>query len=298
MWEWEGHKINYIDEGDPDQPALVLIHGFGASAYHWRYNVPALVAKGYRVLALDLLGFGLSDKPVIDYSAEIWRNQVCDFVKEIIGETREAVVMGNSLGGYTALSAAAALPQNIKGCVLLNAAGRFQDPVAEAAMLAMKDAPPKSGIELAWDNAVKGLSAAFQRAVVTSSFYFTKQPLRIKQVLTQVYIDPKNVDDELVESIRKPSLHPNAAEVFYRVIAKNGQGPPTTVDSLLDGFKTPLLLLWGEQDPWIQPAAADKIQAIHPPAKRVSVQAGHCPHDEAPEEVNNAMLEWLDSIGY
>lgn len=60
----------------PTQPALVLIHGFGASVYHWRYNIPALVSEGYRVLALDLLGFGLSDKPIIDYSAETWRDQV------------------------------------------------------------------------------------------------------------------------------------------------------------------------------------------------------------------------------
>lgn len=59
------------------QPALVLIHGFGASVYHWRYNIPALVKEGYRVLALDLLGFGLSDKPIIEYSAETWRDQVC-----------------------------------------------------------------------------------------------------------------------------------------------------------------------------------------------------------------------------
>lgn len=58
------------------QPALVLIHGFGASVYHWRYNIPALVKEGYRVLALDLLGFGLSDKPIIEYSAETWRDQV------------------------------------------------------------------------------------------------------------------------------------------------------------------------------------------------------------------------------
>lgn len=58
------------------QPAVVLIHGFGASVYHWRYNIPALVKAGYRVLALDLLGFGLSDKPMMEYSAETWRDQV------------------------------------------------------------------------------------------------------------------------------------------------------------------------------------------------------------------------------
>lgn len=58
------------------QPAIVLVHGFGASVYHWRYNIPALVEAGYRVLALDLLGFGLSDKPLIEYSAQVWRDQV------------------------------------------------------------------------------------------------------------------------------------------------------------------------------------------------------------------------------
>ncbi|CAN0563736.1 unnamed protein product, partial [Laminaria digitata] len=76
-----------------NQPALVLIHGFGASVYHWRYNIPALVDAGYRVLALDLLGFGLSDKPIVEYSAETWRDQVCVLspVSSCIGPTQSAV---------------------------------------------------------------------------------------------------------------------------------------------------------------------------------------------------------------
>ena len=77
------------------------------------------------------------------------------------------------------------------------------------------------------------------------------------QVLQQVYpVDPSNVDDELVESIRYPAQGPTAPEVFYRVIKKNGSGPAVYIDDLLAVLKVPLLLLWGEQDPWIRPKAA------------------------------------------
>lgn len=70
IWKWQGHNIRYIERGDVSKPALLLIHGFGASAYHWRFNVPEL-AKDYHVFAFDMLGFGLSSKPVQEYSAEV-----------------------------------------------------------------------------------------------------------------------------------------------------------------------------------------------------------------------------------
>ena len=64
FWNWKGLKVHYVDLGKCDsnsKPPLLLVHGFGASVYHWRYNIPALSEK-YHVYALDLLGFGLSDK--------------------------------------------------------------------------------------------------------------------------------------------------------------------------------------------------------------------------------------------
>mmetsp|Transcript_54534 Transcript_54534/g.162932 ORF Transcript_54534/g.162932 Transcript_54534/m.162932 type:complete len:392 (-) Transcript_54534:81-1256(-) len=308
-WTWRGNNINYLEMGDPSKPALLLIHGFGASAYHWRYNAPVL-ARDYHVYAFDLLGFGLSDKPVQDYSAEVWRDQAVDFVREIIG--KETTVAGNSLGGFTALYAAstgtagsAAESEDaekkkktkeeeeeeeslIKGCVLLNGAGRFRDP----------DAPAEEGDEMKEKNAfIEWVSAGIQRAVIAASFVYTKQPARIEQVLKQVYpVDSGNVDPELVESIRVPSLDPNAAEVFYRVIAKNGSGPQAYVDDLLEDLDTPLLLAWGEEDPWIRPAAADRIQELYPVSRRVSIDAGHCPHDEAPGAVNSAILDFMKEV--
>merc|ERR1712224_832734 len=103
-----------------------------------------------------------------------------------------------------------------------------------------------------------------------------KQPQRIEQILRQVYpIAADRVDSTLVESIRFPSLDPNAAEVFYRVIKRTGSGPVTvTNDDLLEKTDCPILLCWGESDPWIVSATADKIQKLKPSCLRVSIDAG------------------------
>jgi pimeloyl-ACP methyl ester carboxylesterase len=250
-WVWRGHNINYVDLGgseDEKKPPLLLIHGFGASVYHWRYNIPELARK-YHVYAVDLLGFGLSDKPIIEYDAKVWRDQVLSFIEEVIhedqGRKAPCVVAGNSLGGFTALYAAAANEANekrlINGCILLNAAGRFR----ANAKPETEDTRPE------W---LKGIQAAFQRFVISLSFYYTKQPLRIEQILRQVYpVDASNVDAELVDSIQYPAQNPNAPEVFFRVISRNGNGPPVFIDDLLMTLRVPLLLLWGDKDPWIRP---------------------------------------------
>eukprot|EP01035_Chromulina_nebulosa_P017103 gene17103-22617_t len=271
--------------GDISKQPLILIHGFGASVYHWRYNIPEL-AKNYHVFALDLLGFGLSDKPIIDYDAEIWRDQVLAFIEEVVFKVRNdkspCVVAGNSLGGFTALYAASYDNSNssnhINGCILINAAGRFRAV-----------SPPKDNEEE--NSIVKWIVSSIQRLVINISFIYTKQPARIEQILRQVYpVNSNQVDTELVESIQYPSLHPNAAEVFYRVISKNGNGPPVYIDDLLPQLKVPLLLLWGVEDPWIRPRSADLIQQLYKSAIRVDLDAGHCPHDEAPERDVTAAL--------
>lgn len=290
-WKWKGeHDINYLELGDPSNPPLLLIHGFGASAYHFRNNIPQLAAQGYHVFAFDKLGFGLSDKPVMDYSASLWRDQAVDFVRDVIG--KPCTVAGNSIGGFTALYAAATEKELINGCILLNAAGQFkpQDPEEVAALAAAAQAAENE------NEIVASIKAAAQRAVIAMSFIVTKQPARIKQVLRQVYpINADMVDDELVESIRFPAEHVNAAEVFYRVIAKNGNGGKRPFfDDLLERLDgCPLLLCWGESDPWIRPAAADKIQSLYPASIRASIDGGHCPQDESPEAVNEAILSFM-----
>jgi pimeloyl-ACP methyl ester carboxylesterase len=197
--------------------------------------------------------------------------------------------------------------------VLLNAAGRFSSPDNAASPevdgeSAVAVRRTKLGTMLS--NALASLQRRALRAVVHGSFHVSKQPARIRQVLRQVYpVDGSRVDAELIESIRYPAFSsPHTAEIFYRVVTRtsnDGYGAPEssvsgsapaptpTIDQLLlllTAANTPLWLVWGEADPWIKSEIGDRIQRLKPDAVRVSVDAGHCPHDEAPHEVNSALL--------
>ena len=85
--------------------------------------MPALAAAGYRVYAIDLIGFGLSAKPIIDYDSRLWREQCAAFLREVAGcgeaTGRRAVVAGNSIGGYCALAVGAAYPELCLGVASL-----------------------------------------------------------------------------------------------------------------------------------------------------------------------------------
>ena len=68
------------------------------------------------------------------------------------------------------------------------------------------------------------------------------------------------------------------------------------MDSLLKQISIPVLLLWGDLDPWIGPSRAAKIMQLYPRAQKVGLQSGHCPHDDTPEEANKALLQWLNGL--
>ncbi len=274
-WLWRGQKIYYCQAGEKGSPIL-LIHGFGASTRHWRYNIPAL-AQEHRVWAVDLLGFGQSAKPDLHYDGDLWRDQLRDFCREVIGEA--VVVVGNSLGGYAALTLAADHPELVRALVLLNGAGPFEDSLEGQT------------IQSLIGTAVQGIFR--QRWASNLLFEYVRSPQNIRKTLLQVYKDPRNVNDELVQDIYAPSCDPGAAQVFARVFS-SPQG--RTLDTLLKKLHVPLLLLWGELDPWMTTDRADKFCQIYPTAERVSLQAGHCPHDECPDQVNAALLTWIAKL--
>lgn len=312
-WNWNDsktgqHRIHYISAGENNPgPTVLLIHGFGASAYHWRHNIPALVDAGCRVFAVDLLGFGLSDKALVSYEDySVWQRQLTAFMTDVV--KHKCVLVGNSLGGYTSLSAAAANPSQVTGVALLNGAGRFEDldksaaqqkqdiveidPLAGKPVQREPEEPLLPPSPTLWQQLVavpKGLSV---RVGLYFAFLYAKQPLRIRQVLNKVYVDNANVDDDLVESILQPAQDGAAAECFRLILSGSG----TSINSLLAKMEQPLLLLWGDRDPWIGPGSADRVMQLYPSATRIRLNAGHCPHDEAPEATNEGLLSWLATL--
>ncbi|KAG0498418.1 hypothetical protein HPP92_003109 [Vanilla planifolia] len=283
-WTWRGRKIHYVEQGQGHP--IVLIHGFGASVFHWRYNIPEL-AKKYKVYALDLLGFGWSEKAIVEYDATIWRDQVSDFIKDIVKEP--AVLVGNSLGGFTALFTAVELPQLVQGIVLLNSAGQFGNSNTKPSI--------DKEDQILDKYVINPLKNAIQRVFLSLLFWQAKQPSRIKSVLKSVYINTSNVDDYLIESIIRPAEDPKAEEVYYRLMTRFKTNQSAyTLDRILRRLSCPLLLLWGDLDPWVGPAKAKRIKEFYPNTTVVNLQAGHCPHDEVPELVNKALVDWLTSL--
>jgi pimeloyl-ACP methyl ester carboxylesterase len=112
--------IHYLDAGPRDADAVVLIHGLTATHRYWKQNVEALAARR-RVIALDLPGFGRSDKPDADYSIDFFVTALFTLL-DGLGVARASLV-GNSMGGHIAMAAALAAPARVDKLVLVDPAG-------------------------------------------------------------------------------------------------------------------------------------------------------------------------------
>lgn len=282
-WLWREQKIYFVKAGNNSQrPPLLLVHGFGASTDHWRKNIAEL-SHDFEVYAIDLLGFGRSQKPAWQYSGILWRDQLHDFITEKI--QRPTVIAGNSLGGYSSLCVAADYPQSVAGLILLNSAGPFTDtnPLG-----AKKVNPMQKAI-------AKTLQGILRQPLANQLlFAFVRQKSRIRSTLQKVYLDQSAVTDQLVEEIYRPSCDEGAAQVFASVFS-TPQGKK--VDELLGAMTCRLLTIWGEGDPWMNSRARGaKFREFYPSLTEHYVKSGHCPHDESPEIVNGLIRDWCMSI--
>jgi pimeloyl-ACP methyl ester carboxylesterase len=294
-WQWRGHKVYYVRAGEakPQRPPLLLVHGFGASTDHWRKNISGL-DQDFEVYAIDLLGFGRSQKPKLQYSGDLWCDQLHDFISEVIGQ--KAVLAGNSLGGYASLCVAAKHPDIAAGVVLLNSAGPFNDnpPTSEPEALQSQIQPPKqpSPIQKLLGDSVKWI---FQQPLSQFLlFQYVRQRWVIRQTLEKVYLDKTAITEQLIDEIARPAYDEGALDVFVSVFS-SPQGEK--VDMLLKQLTCPLLLLWGEADPWMNARErSQKFRQYYPELTEYFLRAGHCPHDEIPDQVNKLFRDWVLSI--
>ncbi len=283
FWQWRTLKIRYQQSGTHG-PAVICIHGFGASSDHWRKNLPDW-GKSLRVYAIDLVGFGLSDKPTqgLDYTFETWAAQIIDFAQQVIQEP--VFLVGNSIGCVAAMQAAVTAPDWVKGVVLLNCSLRLLHDRLRA--------------KLPWYRRYStGLIQNLLSWQPLGYFFFRRLANHrvVKKILLQAYADPTAVTDELVELILKPAYSEGAADVFLAFI-RYSQGPLPA--DLLPQLTCPGLILWGEADPW-EPLALGRELAKFPAIEEfISLPGvGHCPQDESPELVNPIIQKWIIDKGY
>lgn len=278
-WQWRDLPIYYVSVGQsaPTTPTLLLIHGFGASTDHWRKNIVGL-SQFFQVWAIDLLGFGRSAKPDCQYSGQLWRDQINDFITQVI--RKPVVLAGNSLGGYVALCVAAQYPTSVAGLILLNSAGPFSESQPTAPTPAWKRV---ISICTKW--------LLLQDLPSFLLFQWTRRRITIKKTLQKVYLDQTAITDQLIEDIYRPSCDPGAAKVFASIFKTP---PGEKVDVLLSQLNCPLLMLWGEADPWMNcQTRSAQFRKYYPQLTEYFLTAGHCPHDEVPEQVNKLIREWV-----
>ncbi|OIV90703.1 hypothetical protein TanjilG_15089 [Lupinus angustifolius] len=296
-WKWkEQYSINYFVSSDADSsqklqtnyPPLLLVHGFGASIPHWRRNIKTL-SQNYTVYAIDLLGFGASDKPPnFSYTMETWAQLILDFLDEVI--QKPTVLIGNSVGSLACVIAASDSNQTlVRGIVLLNCSGGMNNKAI------VDDWRIKLLLPLLWliDFLLK------QKGIASAIFERVKQRDNLRNILSSVYGNKEAVDEELVEIIRVPADEPGALDAFVSIVT----GPPgPNPVQLMPNISMPVLLLWGNQDTFTPLDGPVGKYFSSLPFQQENVKlfvlegVGHCPHDDRPELVHEKLLPWLSNL--
>ncbi|KAL3921606.1 MAG: hypothetical protein SGPRY_004845, partial [Prymnesium sp.] len=224
-----GAKLGGEHTSEDQPPAFLCLHGFAASCEQWERFVFALKKECSRsgrpmpdVYALDLLGFGMAEKPGLSYTQHLWEAQVVDFAVEVMG-ARPLVLVGNSIGGGIACGVASNLKHIVRGLVLCNSAGlileheeylaQYSEPCEEGATVAsvgamtLEDRLSKNyaPVPLFGPAALE----LFGQLIVFSLFD------RIPGLLQNIYSDsPSNADEATTVAISRGALSPGSSNVI------------------------------------------------------------------------------------
>jgi len=293
LWNWRGWDISWSIVNNPKQVSeinVLLIHGFGASKEHWRGN-QKILGQHANCYAIDLLGFGSSSQPkaLLDYEAnkethikycfDLWGSQIADFCNSQIKSP--VILVGNSIGGIASLKAAELLDTNCQKAILLDCAQRTMDDkrINEKDILM---------------NFLRPILKTLVRQRFISNTLFKQAANRktIKQILSKAYPSGKNVDEELIDILYKPSQRKNSSEAFRGFINLFDDYLAT---DLFEIVKCDIHLIWGEKDPWesLEEAKYWKNNFKNIKSLDILEGIGHCPHDENPAETNKILLKLI-----
>jgi pimeloyl-ACP methyl ester carboxylesterase len=256
---------------------VVLIHGFGSSLHSWRKVAPGLAAAGFRVLALDLPGFGYSARPTAAaaYTTEAQAALVAEVLDLLAAELEWDLeqgpgavdLVGHSFGGGVALTLAASRPERVRSLVLVDSTLPTHSRARRA------DLPFYRPLVYLLIRTV-GLRRAFVRAALERSFH-----------------DDSLVTRELVDAYRSRLLLRGPAGAYRSLTAPI---PRVRLAVDLAAIARPALVVWGEEDALI-PARAGRRAAERLPDARFAVlpACGHIPMEECPEAWLEAVLGFL-----
>ncbi|XP_073124044.1 uncharacterized protein [Henckelia pumila] len=272
IWRWNNHLIQYTVAGC-EGPAVLLVHGFGAFLEHYRDNINPIAEAGNRVWALTIIGFGKSEKPNILYTELAWAELLRDFIIDVIGEPVHLI--GNSIGGYFAAIAAGLWSPLAKSVVLMNSAGNI--------------VPQYTSQYYSVDRQTSGAARLGAKLVLPYLRF------NIRNILKSFY--PKKTDradDWLINEMLRASYDPGVTYILESIFSFDLSLP---LNFLLEGFENRILVIQGMEDPLFD--SKSKLAMFEKHCRGVvikEIHAGHCPHDEEPNEVNCIIKEWVATL--
>jgi pimeloyl-ACP methyl ester carboxylesterase len=254
-----GAKIYYLEAGDAAKPTVILLHGLGANVGSWQFNIAALAAK-YHVIALDQIGFGKSDKPLLKYRVTTYVDFLDKFMSEL--KIEKASLVGNSLGGWIAAWTAIKYPNRVERVVLADAAGLKPSDV---------DLKLIYSLNFSTREEVRALvKIVFYNQTIFGNEMFVDESLRQRILAGDGY-----TINSLIESIKRDE---------------------DWLDGRLGELKKPTLIIWGKQDGLLKLADGERLnKEIAGSQLVVFDQCGHAPQVEKAADFNREVLKFLNN---
>ena len=266
--EVDGVKYHYLDHPGSG-PTVFLLHGYGSSTYTWEGVVPRLAKQGYRVIALDMKGFGWSEKPAgADYAPLTLFREVNSVMEAL--RLKKVTFVGNSLGGMIAVLMAHEHPERIERVVLVDAAGY---PMGMPLIVRFSRVPLAAGF----------MKLFFGRWVI--SWNLSEVMYEGKKRMTETQVE------SYFERLRSEGAI-NAMIALGRAVDFKDIEPYMARNSEI---KMPVLIIWGEDDQWIPLKIGLRFHREIPNSTMVILpECGHIPQEEYPDLVAGHIVNFIE----
>jgi len=251
-----GAKIHYLEAGSG--PVVILLHGLGGSVSNWAPTIGPLSQK-YRVIAPDQIGFGKSDKPMLNYRVGTLVDFLDGFYKQV--GVQKATLVGNSLGGFTAAAFALAHPEKVDKLVLVDAAG----------FTVTGDIDPR---------VLNGLNPSTRQQVkdLIGLIFYNKQAFS---------------SDAAVDSFFASRVTAGDGYTIQRFIDSIGHNEDM-LDGKLGAIKQPTLIIWGREDGLTQLTMGQRFNKEIAGSQMLIIdKCGHVPQLEKAAEFNAGLMKFL-----
>ena len=262
----------YVEEQNPEsvQATIVFIHGFGGSTFSWRHNAPFFASKGYRVVILDMKGFGLSHKDfATDYSHPAQARLLAEVLTEL--GVDQAYLVGHSMGTSVMLHFAHLYPEKVLGLI-----------------------------------SVGGAVSLDEGAIHPPTLLNFGPFRRIGEVFLTRYVTRERVGKLLEDASHQDIATAEVIDGYYNrlvigqwsrsLLAMTRDMHKNTATFPLEDITFPMLIFWGEQDTWVTRTEIDKWRDEIPSAEfHVIPETGHLLMEEEPDLFNNMVLAFLES---